>query len=65
VVTDEPEPDFEDVPAVALNNTGIDTADCMRAARVAPEAVAAAPIRALDGPRLAVSQESRTRNNSV
>ena len=53
VVTDEPEPDFEDYAAGALNNAGIDTADWLRATRVAAEAVAAAPIRPQqDGPHL-------------
>jgi hypothetical protein len=53
VVTDKPEPDFEDLAAAVLNNAGIDTADQLCAARVAAEAVAAAQIRPQqDGPRL-------------
>jgi len=52
VVTDKPEPDFEDPAAAALNNAGIDTADRLCAARVAAEAAAAAPIWPQDGPRL-------------
>jgi hypothetical protein len=52
VVTDNPEPDFEDLAAAALDNAGIDTADQLRAAGVAAEAAAAAPIRPQDGPRL-------------
>ncbi len=44
VVTDEPEPDFKDLAAAALDNAGIDTVDRLRAARVAAEAAAAAPI---------------------
>ena len=53
VVTDDPEPDFEDLAAAALDNAGIDTADRLRAARVAADAAAAAPIRPQqDGPRL-------------
>ena len=45
VVTDKPKPDFEDLAAAALKNAGIDTADRLRAATVAAEAVAAAPIQ--------------------
>ena len=45
VMTDEPKPDFEDLAAAALNNAGIDTADRLRAATVATEAAAAAPIQ--------------------
>jgi hypothetical protein len=45
VVTDKPEPDFENLAAAALDNTGIDTADRLRAARVAVEAAAAVPLR--------------------
>ena len=53
VVTDEPEPDFEDLAATSLDNAGIDTADQLRAARVAAEAAAAAPIwPRQEGPRL-------------
>ena len=53
VVTDEPEPDFEDFAATLLDNAGIDTADRLRAARVAAEAAAAAPIwPRQEGPRL-------------
>ncbi len=52
VVTDKPEPDFEDLAAAALNNAGIGTADWLRAARVAAAAAAAAPIWPQDGPRL-------------
>ena len=44
VVTDKPEPDFEDLAAVVLDNTGIGTADQLCAARVAAEAAAAAPL---------------------
>ena len=52
MVTDNPEPDFEDLAAAVLDNAGIDTADQLRAAGVAAEAAAAAPIRPQDGPRL-------------
>ena len=53
VVTDKPEPDFEDLAAAALDNAGIDTADRLRAARVAVEAAAAAPLwPQQDGPCL-------------
>ncbi len=55
VVTDEPEPDFEELASAALTNAGIDTADQLRASRVAAEAAAAAPIwqfDQLDDPRL-------------
>ena len=52
VVTDEPEPDFEDLAAAALDNAGIDTADRLSAARVAAETASAAPIQPQDGPRL-------------
>ena len=45
VVTDKPKPDFEDLVAAALDNAGINTADRLRAARVAAEAAAAAPLR--------------------
>ncbi len=44
VVTDEPKPDIEELAAAALANAGIDTADQLRAARVATDAAAAAPI---------------------
>ena len=49
MVTDKPEPAFEDLVAVALANAGIDTMDCLRAARAAAEAAAAAQIQASDG----------------
>ncbi len=52
VVTDKSEPDFEDLAAAALDNAGIDTADRLRAARVAAAAAAAAPIQPQDGPCL-------------
>ena len=45
VVTDEPEPVFEDLAAAALANAGIDTTDCLRAARATAEAAAAAQIQ--------------------
>ena len=45
VVTDKPEPDFEDLAAATLDNTGIDTSERLRAARVAADTAAAAPIR--------------------
>ena len=51
-MTDEPEPDFEDLAAAALDNAGIDTADRLRAARVAAETAAAATIQPQDRPRL-------------
>jgi hypothetical protein len=38
VVTDEPAPDFETLAAAALENTGIHTRDCLRAAQDAAEA---------------------------
>ena len=50
-MTDEPEPDFEDLAAAALDNAGIDTADRLSAARVAAETASAAPIQPQDGPR--------------
>ena len=40
MVTDEPEPDFEDLAAAALDNANIDMGDRLRAARVAAEAPA-------------------------
>ncbi len=55
VVTDKPEPDFEELAAAALDNAGIDLADQLRAARVAADAAAAAPVwqfDQLDGPWL-------------
>jgi hypothetical protein len=52
VVTDKLKPDFEELAAAALANAGIDTADQLRAARVATDAVAAAPIWQFDGPHL-------------
>ncbi len=53
VMTDEPEPDFEDLAAAVLDNAGIDTAERLHAARVAAEAAAAAPLwPQQDGPRL-------------
>ncbi len=52
VVTDKPEPAFEDLAAVALANTGIDTKDCLRAARAAAEAAAAAQIQVSGSQRL-------------
>ncbi len=54
-VTDKHKPDFEELAAAALANAGIDTADRLRAARVAADAAAAALIwqfDQLDGPRL-------------
>ena len=45
-MTDDPEPDFDELAVVALENAGIDTGDRLRAAR---EALAALPP---DGPRL-------------
>ena len=56
-MTDKPGPDFEDLTAAALDNAGIVTADCLRAARVATETVAAAPIRPSDCPRLANAKQ--------
>ena len=44
VVTDKPEPDFEDLATAALDNAGIDTVDQPRAAGVAAEAAAAMPL---------------------
>ena len=44
-MTDEPEPDFKDLAAAALDNAGINTADRLRAARVAAEAATVAPLR--------------------
>jgi hypothetical protein len=53
VVTDKPEPVFEDLAAAALDNAGIDTADRLRAARVGADTAAAVPIRPQqDGPCL-------------
>ncbi len=52
VVTDEPEPDFEDLAAAALDNAGIDTADRLRTARVAAAAAVAVPLQPQDGPCL-------------
>ena len=53
VVTDEPEPDFKDLAAAALDKAGIDTADRLCAARVAVEAAAATPLwPQQDGPHL-------------
>jgi hypothetical protein len=46
-VTDEPEPDFEQLAATALDNAGIDLQDCLHAAQAA---AAAAPLRV--GPTL-------------
>jgi hypothetical protein len=60
VVTDEPEPDFKDLAAAALDNAGIDTADRLRAARVAAEAAAAAPLRPQqDGPCLIKADQGK------
>ncbi len=59
-MTDNPEPDFEDLAAAALDNAGIDTADRLRAARVATEAAAATPIRPQDGPRLIEAEPDKT-----
>jgi len=59
VVTDEPEPDFEDLAAAALNNANIDTGDRLRAARAAAEAPphnAAADAPAQNGPRIIEAQ---------
>ena len=44
VVTDKPEPDFEDLATTPLDNAGIDTVDRRRAAGVAAEAAAATPL---------------------
>ena len=46
VVIDKPEPTFEDLAAAALANADIDTLDCLRAARAAMEAAAAAQVQA-------------------
>ena len=59
VVTDEPEPDFEDLAAAALDNANIDTGGRLRAARAAAEAPAqnaAADAPAQNGPRIIESQ---------
>ena len=40
VVTDEPEPDFDDLAAAALDNAGIDTGDRLHAARAAADGAA-------------------------
>jgi hypothetical protein len=42
-VTDEPEPDFEQLAATVLDNAGINPQDCLHAAQAA---AAAAPLRA-------------------
>ncbi len=54
VVTDEPEPYFEDFVAAALKNAGINAAGCLWAARAASDAAAvkAALPYPPDGPRL-------------
>jgi hypothetical protein len=62
VVTDEPKPDMGELASAALANAGIDTADQLRAARVAVDAAAAAPIRQfdqLDGPRLVEAEPDK------
>ena len=59
VITDEPEPDFEDLAAAALDNANIDTGGRLRAARAAAEAPAqnaAADAPAQNGPRIIESQ---------
>ncbi len=52
MVIDKPEPTFEDLAAAALANADIDTLDCLRAARAAVEAAAAAQVQASNGPRI-------------
>ena len=54
VVTDEPEPDFADLAAAALDNANIDTGDRLRAARVAADATAQNANRIIEteGPRM-------------
>jgi len=54
VVTNEPEPDFVDLAAAALNNAKIDTGDRLRAARVAADATAQNANRIIEteGPRM-------------
>jgi hypothetical protein len=53
-VTDEPEPDFEQLAATALDNAGIDPQDRLCAAQAA---VAAAPLRA--GPALVEANDDK------
>jgi hypothetical protein len=54
VVTNEPEPAFETLAAAALENTGIDAAEQIRAARAVADAAAGAGVTAaqLNGPSL-------------
>jgi len=54
VVTNEPEPDFVDLAAAALDNANIDTGDRLRAARVAADATAQNANRIIEteGPRM-------------
>ena len=54
VVTNEPEPDFTDLAAVALDNANIDTGDRLRAARSAADATAQNDNRIIEteGPRM-------------
>jgi hypothetical protein len=62
VMTDKPEPDFEEVASAALANAGIDTADQLRAARMAADAAGAAPIwqfDQLDGPHLVEAEPDK------
>ena len=50
-VTDDPEPDFEQLAAVALDNAGINPQDCLHAAQAAHTAAAAAAAVVGDGGR--------------
>jgi hypothetical protein len=62
VMTDKLEPDFEELASAALANTGIDTADQLRAARVAADATVAVPIwqfDQLDGQRLVEAEPDK------
>ena len=52
MVTDKPEPAFEDLAATALANADIDTPDRLRAARAAAEAAAATQTQASNSPHL-------------
>jgi len=54
VVTNEPEPDFVDLAAAALDNANIDTGDRLRAARAAADATAQNANRIIEteGPRM-------------
>jgi hypothetical protein len=53
-VTDEPEPDFEQLATTTLDNAGIDPQDCLCAAQAA---AAAAPLRA--GPALVEANDNK------